>query len=260
MSNKNFTISIRKKKQPFNILGKLNKKNIAFMKEHQLYADQQERLKMAGNRGLAALRLPPLESTDPSRCLFPNHPRSPAVTEGETTLHNPHPPLAGKTAVFLYQLNFAQKTKQNKTPPHGFAVASNYSLPKRKGCQERLLLQSKEEAEAQPKEKQHKATFRVTRLRRTFRDSWDQGCTSKANALNALLLLATHRQSCQQGTGSPEYPERAWCWEHGAEIRAPCTMKWGRTALLPAWSAKSQRISLCQPLLEEDFSPYKQLE
>lgn len=59
---------------------------------------------------------------------------------------------------------------------------------------------------------------------------------------------------------SPEYPERAWCWEHGAEIRAPCTMKWGRTALLPAWSAKSQRISLCQPLLEEDFSPYKQLE
>lgn len=52
---------------------------------------------MAGNRGLAGLRLPPLESTDPSRCLFPNHPRSPAVTEGETTLHNPHPPLAGKT-------------------------------------------------------------------------------------------------------------------------------------------------------------------
>lgn len=52
---------------------------------------------MAGNRGLAGLRLPPMESTERSQCSFLNHPRSPAVTEGETTLHNPHPPLTGKT-------------------------------------------------------------------------------------------------------------------------------------------------------------------
>lgn len=34
-----------------------------------------------------------------------------------------------------------------KKSPHGFAVASNYSLPKRTGCQGQLLLQSKEETE-----------------------------------------------------------------------------------------------------------------